>query len=189
VGQRYRNIESPQCCHAPGTSVLGSPDPQRTETFTRQTSTFRLPEPTPLTVYRAVPQVPPPFCSCRAPADLTTNDSVADVDLSPGFGGVPGVNLLCRTCVKSSVVWGPVPVVWRCSPQSLPETVSRRPPNHTSDSAPIEVHPTPTSLQFRVLYTHVCMHLYILGAWRSRVSPVLLTKNDPSIYLNTTVVP
>jgi hypothetical protein len=34
----------------------------------------------------------------------------------------------------------------------------------TSDSTPIDVHPTPTSLQFRVLYTYVRMHLYILGA-------------------------
>ena len=49
--------------HAPGTSVLGVPDPRRTETFARQVSTSRLPEPTPLTVYRAVPQVPPPLCS------------------------------------------------------------------------------------------------------------------------------
>ncbi len=43
------NIESPQCCHTPGPSVLGAPDPRRTETFTRQVSTSRLPEPTPLT--------------------------------------------------------------------------------------------------------------------------------------------
>jgi hypothetical protein len=70
-------------------------------------------------------------------------------------------NLLCRTCVKSIVVWGPDPVVRRCSPQSLPEPASRRPPTHTSDSAPIDVHPTPTSLQFRVLYTYVCTHLHI----------------------------
>ena len=59
--------------------------------------------------------------------------------------------IICNlTCVKSSVVQGPGPVVWRCS--------------HTSDSAPIDVHPTPTSLQFRVLYTYVRIHLYIIGA-------------------------
>jgi hypothetical protein len=39
----------------------------------------------------------------------------------------------------------------------------RRPPTHTSDSAPIDVHPAPTSLQFRVIYTYMSMHLYILG--------------------------
>ncbi len=33
------------------------------QSFTGQTSTFRLPEPTPLTVYRAVTQVPPPLDS------------------------------------------------------------------------------------------------------------------------------
>jgi hypothetical protein len=98
-------------------------------------------------------------------------------------------NLICRTCVKSSVVWGVGPVVRRFSPQPLPQPVSRRPPTHTSDSVPIDVHPTPTSLQFRVLYTYVRMHPYILGAYRSSASPVLLTKNDPSIYPNTTVAP
>jgi hypothetical protein len=67
-----------------------------------------------------------------------------------------------KNCVKSIVVWGPGPVVRRCSPQSLSEPTSRRPPTHTSDSVPIDVHPTPTSLQFRVLYTYMCMHLYIL---------------------------
>ena len=36
---------------------------------------------------------------------------------------------------------------------------------------------TPTSLQFRVLYTYVCIHLYILGVYRS---------HDTSIYPNTT---
>jgi hypothetical protein len=59
-------IESTQRCRAPGPSVLGSPDPRRTETFarcTRQVSTSRLPEPTPLTVYRDVSQVPPPLCT------------------------------------------------------------------------------------------------------------------------------
>ena len=84
-------------------------------------------------------------------------------------------NLLCRTCVKSSVVRGPGPVVRRCCPQSLPEPASRRPPTHTSDSAPIDVHPIPTSLQFCVLCTYVCMHIHILGSQCSRVSPVLLT--------------
>ncbi len=49
--------------HAPGPSVLGVPDTRRTEPFARQASTSRLPEPTPLTVYRVVPQVPPPLCS------------------------------------------------------------------------------------------------------------------------------
>ena len=74
-------------------------------------------------------------------------------------------SLICNlTYVKSSVVQGPGPVVRRCSPQSLPDPAPRRPPTHTSDSAPIDVHPTPTSLQFRVLYTYVRMHLYILGA-------------------------
>jgi hypothetical protein len=68
-------------------------------------------------------------------------------------------NLLYHTCFKSSVVWGPGPVVRRWSPQSLPEPVSRRPPTHTSDSVPIDVHPTPTSLQFRVLYTYVRMYM------------------------------
>ena len=57
-----------------------------------------------------------------------------------------------RTCLKSSVVRGPGPVVRRCSPQSLPDPAPRRPPTRTSYSAPINVHPTPTSLQFRVLY-------------------------------------
>ena len=51
-----------QCCHDPGSSALGAPDPRRTETFPRQASTSRLPEPTPLTVYRDVSQVPPPLC-------------------------------------------------------------------------------------------------------------------------------
>ncbi len=77
-------------------------------------------------------------------------------------------NLLYHTCFKSSVVRGPGPVVRRWSPQSLPEPVSRRPPTHTSDSALIDVHPTPTSLQFRatptslqfrVLYTYVRMYM------------------------------
>ncbi len=66
--------------------------------------------------------------------------------------------------VKSSVVRGPGPVVRRCCLQSLPEPAPRRPPTHTSDSDAIDVYPTPTSLQFRVLYTYVRMHLYILGA-------------------------
>jgi len=54
AGQLCHNIESPQCCHAPGSSALGAPDPRRTETFACQASTSRLPEPTPLIVYRAV---------------------------------------------------------------------------------------------------------------------------------------
>jgi hypothetical protein len=62
-GTVCHNIESPLCCDAPGSSVLGDPDPRRTETFVCQTSTSRLPEPTPLTVYRTVSQVPPPLCS------------------------------------------------------------------------------------------------------------------------------
>jgi hypothetical protein len=72
-------------------------------------------------------------------------------------------------------------------PQSLSDPASRRPPTHTSDSALIDVHPTPTSLQFCVLYTYVCIHLYILCTKRSCTSVVLLTKNDPSKYPNTTV--
>jgi hypothetical protein len=76
-------------------------------------------------------------------------------------------NLLCRTRVKSSVVRGPGPVERRCSPQSLPESAPRRPPTHTSDSVPINVHPTPTSLQFRVLYTYLRIHLYMLGSYHS----------------------
>jgi hypothetical protein len=46
------------------------------------------------------------------------------------------------------------------------------PPNYTSDSDPIDVHPTPTSLQFRVLYSYVCMHLYVLGSERGLQPPV-----------------
>jgi hypothetical protein len=44
-GTMCRNIESPQCCHAPGPSVLGSSDPRCTETFARQASTSRVPTP------------------------------------------------------------------------------------------------------------------------------------------------
>ncbi len=77
-------------------------------------------------------------------------------------------SLLWRTCVKSSVVWGPGPVVRRCSPQSLTEPVSRRPPTHTSDSAPIDVHPTPTIYLCvytpiyirRVTFAHVVSFVY-----------------------------
>jgi hypothetical protein len=76
---------------------------------------------------------------------------------------VSNIDRVCeRYTAKSSVVWGPDPVVRRYSPQSLSETVPRRPPTHTSDSPPIDVHPTPTSFQFRVLYTYMCMYLYIL---------------------------
>ncbi len=46
--QDHRYLESP---------ILG------VHPFARQSSTYRLPEPTPLTVYRTVPQVPPPLCS------------------------------------------------------------------------------------------------------------------------------
>jgi hypothetical protein len=42
-------------------TASGTPDPRRTETFAHQAATSRIPEPTPLTVYRAVPQVPPPL--------------------------------------------------------------------------------------------------------------------------------
>ena len=101
-GTMCPNIESPQCCHPPGSSVLGSPDPRRTETFARQSSTSRLPEPTPVTVYRAVPQVPPPLCSS---------------------------------------MW-----LHKCSLNNIWPN-----PNY------------PPSLQFRVPYTYVFMHLYILG--------------------------
>jgi len=66
------------------------------------------------------------------------------------------------TCVKSSVVRGSGPVVRRCSPQSLPESEPQRPLPTPPDSAPIHVHHTPTSLQFRVLYTYMCLHLCIL---------------------------
>jgi hypothetical protein len=48
-GTVCHNIESPQCYHDPGPSVLGSPDPRRTETFVYQSSSSRLLEPTPLT--------------------------------------------------------------------------------------------------------------------------------------------
>jgi hypothetical protein len=42
-----------------------------------------------------------------------------------------GLERFCqfRTCVKSSVVWGPGPVVRRCSPQSLTDPAPRRPPS------------------------------------------------------------
>jgi hypothetical protein len=44
-------------------SVLGSPRSSVYRDVCVQVSTSRLPEPTPLTVYRAVPQVPPPLDS------------------------------------------------------------------------------------------------------------------------------
>jgi hypothetical protein len=46
-------------------------------------------------------------------------------------------------------------------PQSLSEPAPRRPPTHTSDSVPIDVHHTPTSFQFRFLHTYMRMHLYV----------------------------
>jgi len=62
------------------------------------------------------------------------------------------------TYVKSSVVWGPDPVVRRCSPKSLTDPASRRPPIHTCYSVPIDVHPTPTSFQFRVVPIYLCVY-------------------------------
>jgi hypothetical protein len=50
-------------CHAPGSSVLGSPRSSAYRDVCVQVSTSRLPEPTPLTVYRSVPPVPPPLDS------------------------------------------------------------------------------------------------------------------------------
>jgi hypothetical protein len=50
-------------CHNPGSSVLGSPRSSTYRDVCVQTSTSRLSEPTPLTVYRDVTQVPPPLCS------------------------------------------------------------------------------------------------------------------------------
>ena len=38
-GTVCHKIESPQFCHPAGSSVLGTPDPRRTETFSCQTST------------------------------------------------------------------------------------------------------------------------------------------------------
>jgi hypothetical protein len=52
-------------------------------------------------------------------------------------------NLICRTCVKSSVVWGPGPVVRRCSPQPLPQSVSRDTGSRDADlgsSNPTSIH-------------------------------------------------
>jgi hypothetical protein len=50
-------------CHTPGSSVLGSPRSSAYRDVCVQASTSRLPEPTPLTVYRAVPPAPPPLDS------------------------------------------------------------------------------------------------------------------------------
>ena len=47
----------------PGSSVLGGPRSSVYRDVGVQASTSRLSEPTPLTVYRAVPQVPPPLGS------------------------------------------------------------------------------------------------------------------------------
>jgi hypothetical protein len=51
-------------------------------------------------------------------------------------------------------------------------------PNHTSYSAPIDVNPTPTTWQFRVLYDYLYMYLYILGVQSSCGPSQSLT--DPS---------
>jgi hypothetical protein len=50
-------------CHAPGSSVLGSPRSSAYRDVCVQASTSRLPELTPLTMHRAVPSVPPPLDS------------------------------------------------------------------------------------------------------------------------------
>jgi hypothetical protein len=50
-------------CHAPRSSVIGSPRSSAYRDVCVQASTSRLPEPTPLTVYRAVPPVAPPLDS------------------------------------------------------------------------------------------------------------------------------
>ncbi len=55
---------------------------------------------------------------------------------------------------------------------------ARRPPTRTSDSAPIDIHHTPASLQFRVLYTYVYTPIYYLYSVRmtrmyTRTLPVL----------------
>jgi hypothetical protein len=81
------------------------------------------------------------------------------------------------TCIKSSVVRRPVPVFRTKRLSSRADPAPRRPPTHTSSGAPIDVHPTPTSLKFRVLYTYVRMYLHILGVYRSHVT---------SVYPNTT---
>jgi hypothetical protein len=84
-----------------------------------------------------------------------------------------GLKRFCqfRTCVKSSVVWGPGPVVRRCSPKSLslPDPAPRRPPTHTSDSAPIVTNACLYSicvLQLRcdaVKASHASLNRHTLG--------------------------
>jgi hypothetical protein len=63
VGQSNRpyDLKKHLFCHAPGPSVLGSPRSSEYRNICVQTSTTWLPEPTPLTMRRAVPSSPPPL--------------------------------------------------------------------------------------------------------------------------------
>jgi hypothetical protein len=81
--------------------------------------------------------------------------------------------VVCITCVKSSVVRGPGPVVRRRSPRSLPEPAPRRPPTHTSDSAPTRrpsshsSHPNQFAVSCPIyLYSYAPIHIRCIGfAW------------------------
>jgi len=76
--------------------------------------------------------------------------------------------VVCITCVKSSVVRGPGPVVRRRSPRSLPEPAPRRPPT-PSDSAPTRrpSHPNQFAVSCPIyLYSYAPIHIRCIGfAW------------------------
>jgi hypothetical protein len=80
------------------------------------------------------------------------------------------------TCVKSNVVWGPGPVVRRCSPQSLPDPAPRRPPTgphllQCADRRPphpravrdVDLHRPATRRRRRVELPNPAVHIPVRG--------------------------